>query len=259
MSGVLPAPRPATTPARGADVAPAARVAVVIPALDEERSIGLVLEAIPRGLVEAVVVADNGSRDRTAEVARAHGARVVHEPWRGYGSACLAGLAACRALPGGPPDVVVFLDADFSDHPEDMDRVLAPIFAGQADVVIGSRMLLPDARRALLPQARFGNALAVLLLRWLWGARFTDLGPFRAVTWAALERVGMVDTDFGWTVELQVKAAALGLRCAEVPVRYRERVGVSKITGTLQGTVRAGHKILLTIARYGLSAPRARS
>lgn len=256
---VLPArstPAPRAAPARA--TAGAARVAVVIPALDEERSIGLVLDAIPRELVEVVVVADNGSRDRTADVARAHGARVVREPRRGYGSACLAGLAACRALPGGPPDVVVFLDADFSDHPEDMHGVLAPILAGEADVVIGSRMLLPDARRALLPQARSGNALAVTLVRWLWGARFTDLGPFRAVTWAALERVGMVDTNFGWTVELQVKAAALGLRCAEVPARYRERVGVSKITGTLSGTVRAGYKILYTIARHGLRAPRAR-
>lgn len=233
-------------------------MAVVIPALDEERSIGLVLADLPRALVDVVVVADNGSRDATGEVAAAHGARVVREPRRGYGSACLAGLAACRALAGGPPDVVVFLDADYSDHPEDLERVLAPILAGAADVVIGSRMLLRDARRALLPQARFGNALAVLLIRWLWGARFTDLGPFRAVTWAALERVGMTDTNFGWTVELQVKAAALGLRCVEVPVRYRARVGTSKITGTLSGSLRAGGKILYTIGRHGLSMRRPR-
>lgn len=224
-----------------------------MPALDEEQAIGQVLAAIPERLVEVVVVADNGSRDRTAQVARAAGAVVVHEPQRGYGAACLAALAACRQLPGGPPDVVCFLDADFSDYPEDMGRVLAPIFAGQADLVIGSRMILPEARAALLPQARWGNRLAVTLIRWLWGARFTDLGPFRAVTWDALERVGMTDTNFGWTVELQIKAARLGLRHLEVPVRYRDRVGTSKITGTVRGAVQAGTKILWTIARHGLS------
>lgn len=231
------------------------RVAVVIPALNEEASLGLVLDALPRDRVAAVFVCDNGSTDRTAEVARAHGATVVSEPRRGYGSACLAGLAACRALAGGPPDVVAFIDADYSDHPEELDLVLAPILSGAADVVIGSRMLRGEARAALLPQARFGNAIAVTLLRWRWGARFTDLGPFRAVTWAALERVGMVDTNFGWTVELQVKAAALGLRCVEVPVRYRARVGTSKITGTVSGSVRAGVKIIATLVRYGLVSP----
>ena len=227
------------------------RVAVVMPALDEERAIGAVLREVPPQ-VAAVVVADNGSRDRTAEVARAHGARVVREPRRGYGAACLRGLAACRSLPGGPPDVVCFLDADYSDYPQDMPAVLAPIFAGEAELVIGSRMVLPDARAALLPQARYGNRLAVRLIRLLWGARFTDLGPFRAVTWRALERVGMVDEGFGWTVELQVKAARHGLRATEVPVRYRARVGTSKITGTVKGTVQAGAKILYSIGRYGL-------
>jgi glycosyltransferase involved in cell wall biosynthesis len=217
------------------------RVVVVIPALDEESSIGRVL------------VADNGSRDRTAEVARAHGAFVVLEPARGYGAACLRALDACRTLEGGPPDVVCFLDADFSDYPGDMPRVLAPILRGEADLVIGSRMIRPDARAALLPQARFGNQLAVALIRVLWGAHYTDLGPFRAVTWDALGRARMVDRNFGWTVELQVKAARLGLRHTEVAVRYRERIGSSKITGTLKGTVLAGAKILYSIARYGLA------
>ena len=224
-----------------------------MPALNEASAIGQVLDEIPAGLVEAVFVADNGSTDGTAEVARAHGAQVVSEPRRGYGSACLAALAACRGLPGGPPEVVCFLDADHSDFPEDMPEVLAPIVEGRADVVIGSRMLRADARRALLPQARFGNRLAVGLIRGIWGMRFTDLGPFRAVTWEALERVGMEDRDFGWTVELQVKAAIHGLRCVEVPVRYRERIGHSKITGTLKGSVNAGVKILWTIARYARS------
>jgi glycosyltransferase involved in cell wall biosynthesis len=198
------------------------------------------------------VVADNGSSDRTAEVARAHGALVVDEPRRGYGSACLRALAECRRLEGGPPDVVCFLDADYSDYPQDMRQVLAPILRGEADLVIGSRTLRPDARRALLPQARLGNLLAVSLIRLLWGERYTDLGPFRAVTWEALERVRMEDRDFGWTVELQVKAPMHGLRSVEVPVRYRARVGVSKITGTVKGTIKAGGKILWTIARYGL-------
>jgi glycosyltransferase involved in cell wall biosynthesis len=228
------------------------RLAVVIPALNEEASLGLVLAALPRDLAPVIVVADNGSTDRTAEVARAGGALVVHEPRRGYGSACLAALAACRRLAGGPPDVVCFLDADFSDHPEELPLVLGPILRGEADLVIGSRTLRPDARRALLPQARFGNALACGLLRLRWGVRFTDLGPFRAVTWAALERAGMVDRDYGWTIELQVKAARLGLRAIEVPVRYRARIGESKISGTVKGSVRAGVKILATIARYGV-------
>lgn len=228
------------------------RVAVVIPALNEEAALGRVLAEIPRSLVHTVIVADNGSRDRTAQVAEEGGAQVVHAPRRGYGSACLEGLAACRRLPGGPPDVVCFLDADYSDYPADMGRVLEPILRGEAELVIGSRMIFPESRSALLPQARLGNALAVTLIRWIWGARYTDLGPFRAVTWQALEQVGMQDPDFGWTVELQVKAARLGLRHTEVPVRYRERVGTSKITGTLKGTLLAGTKILWTIGRYGL-------
>jgi glycosyltransferase involved in cell wall biosynthesis len=237
-----------------ATVAPARtkRVAVVIPALNEETSIGLVLDALPRDLVDAVIVCDNGSSDRTSQVARGKGAIVVFEARRGYGAACLRALEECRALPGGPPDVVVFLDADASDHPEELPQVVGPVLRGEADVVIGSRMLLGESRRALLPQARFGNALAVTLIRWLWGARFTDLGPFRAVSWSALERVGMRDRDFGWTVELQVKAAAHGLRCLEVPVRYRKRVGTSKITGTVRGSIKAGAKILYTIARLRL-------
>lgn len=230
-----------------------ARVVVVIPALDEEASIGKVLEAIPPERVAAVVVADNGSRDRTAAVARSYGALVVDEPARGYGAACLKALEACRNLDGGPPDVVCFLDADFSDYPGDMPRVLAPILRGEADLVIGSRMIRDDARAALLPQARFGNQLAVILIRLLWGAHYTDLGPFRAVTWEALEQANMSDRNFGWTVELQVKAARLGLRHAEVAVRYRERIGTSKITGTLKGSILAGTKILYSIARYGLA------
>jgi len=194
------------------------------------------------------VVADNGSRDGTAAAARRAGAVVVAAPRRGYGSACLAGLAWLRE--NGPPEVVAFLDADYSDHPEELPRVVAPIVRGEADVVIGSRVLGVREPGALLPQARAGNFVACLMIRLLYGHRYTDLGPFRAVTWSALEAVGMRDPDFGWTAELQVKALRHGLEVTEVPVSYRKRVGVSKITGTVKGTVRAGYKILWTVLRY---------
>ena len=221
---------------------------VVIPALNEEASLPLVLAALPRPPVRRVVVADNGSTDDTARVAREGGAVVVDAPRRGYGSACLAGLGFLRR--NGPPDVVVFVDADYSDHPDELPALVAPILAGQADLVIGSRVLGNRERGALLPQARAGNLVACWLIRLLYGHRYTDLGPFRAVRWEALERIGMTDPNFGWTAEMQVKALRHGLRVAEVPVSYRRRVGVSKITGTISGTVRAGYKILWTVLRY---------
>lgn len=227
---------------------PSATIDVVIPALNEEASLPRVLADLPRPPVRRVVVADNGSVDRTAAVAAEGGAVVVAAARRGYGSACLAGLAHLRQ--NGPPDVVVFLDADYSDHPEELPQVVAPILAGTADVVIGSRVLGRRERGALLPQARAGNLVACLLIRLLYGHRYTDLGPFRAARWDALERVGMSDPNFGWTAELQVKALRAGLRVVEVPVSYRKRVGVSKITGTIRGTVAAGYKILWTVLRY---------
>ena len=219
-------------------------IAVVIPALDEEQAIGKVLRDIPEGASQVVVV-DNGSRDRTAEVARGLGAEVVAEPRRGYGQACLTGIAQLDR-----PDIVVFLDGDYSDYPEEMSALVAPLLTGGADMVIGSRTLGQREKGALLPQARFGNWLSTLLIRLLFGVSFTDLGPFRALRFDALQRLAMQDRDFGWTVEMQVKAARLGLRAVEVPVRYRRRIGTSKITGTLSGTLRAGHKILWTIFRY---------
>lgn len=223
-------------------------VDVVIPALNEEASLPLVLAALPRPPVRRIVVADNGSSDGTARVAREGAAVVVDAPRRGYGSACLAGLDFLRG--NGPPDVVAFVDADFSDHPDELPRLLAPILEGNADLVIGSRVSGNRERGALLPQARAGNLVACWLIRFLYGHRYTDLGPFRAVRWEALERMGMTDPNFGWTAEMQVKALRHGLRVAEVPVSYRRRVGVSKITGTISGTVRAGYKILWTVLRY---------
>lgn len=223
------------------------RVAVVIPARNEEASLPLVLGAIPRQLVDEVVVVDNASSDGTAEVARAAGASILFEPRPGYGAACLRGVEYLRIR---MPDVVVFLDADFSDHPEEMPLLLEPIARDAADLVIGSRVKTLRERGALLPQARAGNWLATRLMRLFYGGRFTDLGPFRAIRFGALLDLGMADRGFGWTVEMQVKALQAGLRTGEVPVSYRRRVGVSKITGTVSGTIRAGARILWTLARH---------
>jgi glycosyltransferase involved in cell wall biosynthesis len=244
------------------------RVGLVIPALDEERALPLVLAELPPGRVDIVVVVDNGSRDRTAEVARAAGAWVVREPRRGYGSACQAGLAALFGEHADPAqrvprpldrdDVVVFLDADHSDFPADLPDLLAPILDDSADFVVGSRVLGGAGLRAMLPQAWFGNRLACLLMRVFFGLRATDLGPFRAIRAGALRDLALVDLDFGWTVEMQLKAHVAGLRTREVAVRYRPRVGTSKITGTLSGTLRAGWKILSWILgwRWRLRRPR---
>lgn len=235
-----------TVAAGSAPAADAPAVDVVIPALNEASSIGLVLDSLPRPPIRRMVVCDNGSRDGTAEIAGAHGAVVVREPRRGYGSACLRAL---RALEDDPPDVVLFMDADRSDDPDDTAAVLEPILSGRADLVIGSRVLGIRERGALTPQARAGNWIATRLIAWLYGVRYTDLGPFRAIRYPALAALEMRDPDFGWTVEMQVKAARRGLRAEEVPVRYRRRIGRSKISGTLSGAAAAGVKILGTIAR----------
>ena len=222
------------------------KASVVIPVFNERDSLPMVVADIPSEGVGEIVVVDNGSTDGTDLVAQRLPVRLVRETRKGYGSACLAGIAA---LESSPPDVVVFLDGDYSDHPEEMPLLLQAVRAG-ADMVIGSRFLGRAEPGAILPQARFGNRLACFLIRALYRHRYTDLGPFRAIRWDALRRLGMRDTDFGWTCEMQVKAVARGLRIAEVPVSYRRRVGVSKITGTVAGTLRAGWKILWTIARY---------
>lgn len=229
-------------------------VSIVIPALDEEESLPGVVAGMPRAgagwQVREVVVADNGSRDRTAEVARAAGAVVVSEPRRGYGAACRAALAALAAR---PPDAVAFADADGSDDPADLAAILAPLVSGAANLVIGSRVAGVAEPGALTPVQRFGNALATALLAGLYGVRASDLGPFRAIRWRALTGLGMRDRDYGWTVEMQARAARAGLASAEVPVRWRKRRGGrSKVSGTLRGVSGAGWKIVTTLVRVRL-------
>jgi glycosyltransferase involved in cell wall biosynthesis len=235
------------------------RLSVIIPAWNEEDSIGHVINALPRCVRrDRVVVVDNNSTDGTADVARRLGATIVPASRQGYGSACLAGIEHLASLPiADQPAIVVFIDADYSDHPEQLPLLVEPILQDRADLVIGSRTLKPRARRALLPQAVFGNWLACFLMRMLFGHRYTDLGPFRAISRAKLLELQMRDPDFGWTVEMQIKAIQRRLRIREVAVDYRARIGQSKITGTPTGTVRAGIKILWTIFRYGLERRRA--
>ncbi len=233
-----------------------AKAAVIIPALNEEKSLPLVLQELPQEDVQEVIVVDNGSEDGTAGVAREAGVTLVEERRRGYGSACLAGI---RALKGRMPEIVVFLDADYSDSPVELPRLLEPIQKGQADFVLGSRTLGGAEPGALLPQARWGNALATFLIRLLYSHRFTDMGPFRAIRSEALERLGMVDRNYGWNMEMQVKAIEAKLRILEVPVSYKKRVGVSKITGTLRGTIGAGYKILWTLFKLRFLGGSARS
>ena len=230
-------------------------VLVIIPAFNEARSIGHVIGDIPDHVAEVVVV-NNASTDETERNAAAAGATVLREDRQGYGWACLRGIDYARTR---HPDVVVFLDGDYSDHPDEMDRLLDPIRRGEADFVVGSRMTGEREAGAMLPQALVGNRLACTLMRWLWGARFTDLGPFRAIRFPDLLALGMQDTTYGWTVEMQIKAVRAGLRCAEVPVSYRRRIGVSKITGTLAGTAKASAKILWTIGRYAIAPAPERS
>lgn len=226
------------------------KVDVLIPALNEERAIGKVVAALVRQQVRRILVVDNGSHDRTAEVAEYAGARVVREIERGYGAACLRGL---RELSYDPPDVVVFIDGDYSDHPEDLPTLLAPIARGEADLVVASRTLGERERGSLTPQQRVGNAVACALINQLYGTTYTDLGPFRAIRWQALRTLAMRDRNYGWTIEMQIRAAQESLRSLEVPTRYRRRIGESKVSGTVRGTLGASYKILYTIARHSLA------
>lgn len=224
-------------------------VDVIIPAFNEEEAVGLVLRDIPKNVVRNTIVVNNNSSDNTAAVASKAGAIVLEEKEQGYGAACLKGLTYLENLTN-QPDIVVFLDADYSDHPEELPKLISPIIDGRSLFVVGSRALGNREKGSMMPQQVFGNWLATRLMKLFYGASFTDLGPFRAVSWTALKEIGMTDRDFGWTVEMQVKALKKGIPYEEVPVKYRKRKGVSKITGTIRGTVMAGYKIIFTILRY---------
>lgn len=224
------------------------KTVVIIPALNEGRSIGQVIGDIPRDLAAEIVVVNNGSTDSTAQVASDSGATVIDEARRGYGQACLAGMDYIKNSPY-LPDIIVFLDADYSDYPQEMKDLISPITEGGYDLVIGSRTIGERQKGALLPQALVGNYVATRLIKLLYRVDFTDLGPFRAIRYEKLLSLDMRDRTFGWTVEMQVKAAKKGFRCTEVPVSYRKRIGTSKVTGTIRGSVMAGVKIIWVIFR----------
>ena len=224
------------------------KIDLIIPAFNEEDSIGKVLADVP-ALVDEIEVVDNKSSDRTSEVARAGGATVLLEPRKGYGYACLKGINYLREK-SKRPHIIVFMDGDYSDYPEDMPRVVAPILERNVDLVIGARKKELREPGSMTPQQIFGNWLATSLMKVLFGARFTDLGPFRAITFQALESMEMEDKTYGWTIEMQLKALRMKIAYDEVPVRYRKRIGISKVSGTVKGSIFAGIKILGWIFKY---------
>ncbi len=221
-------------------------VDVIIPAFNEENAVGQVIKEIPKGLVRYVIVCNNGSKDKTKTRAHEAGAIVVDEAEQGYGAACLKGIHYLSTL-SEQPDIVVFLDADYSDYPEEMTMMVNTLIDQELDLVIGSRALGQLERGSMTPQQIFGNWLATNLISLLYGYDFTDLGPFRAIGYTTLLELDMRDRTYGWTVEMQVKAAKKKLKASEVAVRYRKRIGKSKISGTVKGTILAGQKILWTI------------
>ncbi|MDC0314055.1 glycosyltransferase family 2 protein [Flavobacteriales bacterium] len=222
---------------------------VVIPAFNEQESIVHILKDMPMDWVREVVVVNNNSTDDTVKRASGNGATVLDEPRQGYGYACLKGIDYLKNKTD-QPDIIVFMDADYSDHPEELALVVQPIVERNMDMVIGSRALGTRERKSMMPQQLFGNWLATRLIRLFYGVKFTDLGPFRALKFHKLLELNMQDTTYGWTVEMQVKAVKRKYEFCEVAVSYRERIGVSKITGTIKGTILAGYKILFTILKY---------
>jgi glycosyltransferase involved in cell wall biosynthesis len=226
-------------------------VAVIIPAYNEEKSIGLVVAEIPKDCIQNVVVVDNGSSDGTASVAARHGAKIVSESRRGYGSACLAGISH---LPD-ETELVVFMDADYSDYPHEIKALLAAQFHHQADLVVGSRILGQREPGSLTIQQRLGNWLSTRIIKRLYGYSYSDLGPFRLIRRQALERLEMQDQNYGWTVEMQVKALQHQMKIVEIPVSYRRRIGKSKVSGTVSGSFKAGMKILWVIAKLAFQNP----
>lgn len=226
-------------------------ILVIIPAFNEAEAIGKVVGDIPKGLVREVVVVNNSSTDATEENAKAAGATVLRENRKGYGFACLKGIDYAKSKQGADrPDIIVFMDGDYSDHPEQMWDVVRPIIEEDYDMVIGSRAVGAREKGSMQPQQIFGNWLATTLIRLFYRTKYTDLGPFRAIKFDKLIEIGMKDTTYGWTVEMQLKAAKKKFKITEVPVDYRKRIGVSKVTGTVKGTFMAGYKIIYTIFRY---------
>ena len=225
------------------------KIVVIIPAYNEENSIAKVIHDIPAGLVNEIIVVNNNSNDATDVNARNAGATILHEERPGYGYACLKGIEYAKQLQP-LPDIVVFIDADYSDHPEEIHLLVQPILNEGMDMVIGSRALgKKETGSMTIPQV-FGNWLATRLLKTFYKVSYTDLGPFRAIRFDKLMEIKMQDRTYGWTVEMQVKAAKLKMKTVEVPVSYRKRIGISKISGTVKGTVLAGYKIITTIFKY---------
>lgn len=224
-------------------------VGVIIPAYNEQKSIGKVIQEIPKPLVDEIVVCDNASTDQTYEVAKNSGATVLQEHRMGYGYACLKGIAYFQQK-SHPPEIIVFLDGDYSDYPAQIHDLLNELNHKQLDLVIGSRTLGHKEKGSMTPQQVFGNALATWLMNLFYGVKFTDLGPFRAITWKALMELKMADKTYGWTIEMQLKAIKHRMKTGEIPVKYRKRIGVSKVSGTLKGTILAGYKILTAIFKY---------
>ncbi|MDN5205218.1 glycosyltransferase family 2 protein [Fulvivirgaceae bacterium BMA10] len=225
-------------------------IKVIIPAFNEQNSVGNVVRDIPKTLVSEVIVVNNASTDETERAAREEGAKVIDQPIRGYGNACLKGMEYVASLKNDRPDIIVFIDADYSDYPEEIINLVEPIIKNNVDLVIGSRALGDRQQGSMTFPQIFGNWLATTLLRLFYGVRFTDLGPFRAIKYDSLLSLNMQDKTYGWTVEMQLKAAKKKFDCVEVPVNYRKRIGFSKISGTLKGTLMAGYKILWTIFKY---------
>ncbi|MEM6358526.1 MAG: glycosyltransferase family 2 protein [Bacteroidota bacterium] len=224
-------------------------VKVIIPAFNEQNGVGSVIRDIPKHLVKEIIVVNNASTDETERVAESAGATVLREEIKGYGRACLKGINYVSDSVD-KADIIVFIDADYSDYPEEIEKLMAPIISDKADLVIGSRALGNLEKGSMTPQQVFGNWLATRLIKLFYNIKFTDLGPFRAIKYNKLIELGMVDTTYGWTVEMQVKAAKKKFNCVEVPVTYRRRIGFSKISGTVKGTIMAGYKILWTIFKH---------
>lgn len=225
------------------------KVYVIIPAYNEEQSIAKVIEDIPKNIVSEIIVGNNNSKDQTALRAKSAGATVVDAPISGYGNACLAGINYLKNK-ATADDIIVFMDGDYSDYPEEIINIIAPILHLKADLVIGSRALGNKEKGAMTIPQEFGNWLATLLIKVFYGVKFTDLGPFRALTWDHLMQMNMQDKTYGWTVEMQIKAAKLKLRCQEVAVTYRKRIGVSKVSGTIKGVILGGYKIIWIIFKH---------